>query len=214
VTDAKIFVDYREKGSGAMKQLIEQGLNIELKQLKVGDYVLSHQCGVEFKTVEDFVESLVDGRLLQQVRDMVQNFAKPLIIVEGSRDIYSVRNIHPNAIRGLLATITVSYGVPVLFTKNHQETAGMIAMIAKREQETQRSEFSLHAGRKPMSAREQQEYVVSALPGVGMGLAKQMLERFGSVEGVINATEEELKGVELIGDKKAKEIKRVVAGKY
>jgi len=78
MTGAKVQVDYREKGSAVMKELMELGVQLELKQLKVGDYVLSPQCGIEFKTSEDFVDSLIDGRLLQQVRDMVQNFSKPL----------------------------------------------------------------------------------------------------------------------------------------
>jgi Fanconi anemia group M protein len=137
-----------------------------------------------------------------------------LIIVEGEEDIYSQRNIHPNAIRGMLATIMISYGIPVIQTKNSKETAVLMAVIAKREQDPNSREFNPHGSKKPMTLREQQEYIVSALPGIGMALAKPLLERFGSVKEVVNANHTELKEVEKIGEVRAKEIQRVLTEKY
>ena len=58
--------------------------------------------------------------MLEQAKELKRNFERPLIIVEGE-NIYSVRNVHPNAIRGALSMIAVSYGIPVLFTKNAKE---------------------------------------------------------------------------------------------
>jgi len=213
IEKVKIIADYREKGSAVIKEIIDQA-ELELQQLKVGDYILSPQCCVEYKNMSDFVDSLVDGRLLQQVKDLKQNFPKPLIIVEGQQDMYTVRNIHPNAIRGLLATITVSYGVPLLQTKNSKDTAGLLLSVAKREQDKTAREFSLHSGKKPMSMKEQQEYIVSALPGVGMSLAKTLLKKFGSIKSVMNADMDSLKSVELIGDKKAGDIKELIDAHY
>ena len=69
----------------------------------------------------DFASSIIDGRLLEQIKQLKQNFEKPLVIVEGETDIFSARNIHPNAIRGMLATIAISYSIPVLFTKNPKD---------------------------------------------------------------------------------------------
>jgi len=212
--DIKISADYREKGSGVIKELIDLGVNIDLKQLEVADYICSSRCGIEFKTAPDFVDSLIDRRLLQQVRELKQNFEKPLIIIEGTQDIFSIRNVHPNAIRGLIATIAVSFGVPMLHTKNHKETASLILAIAKREQDEYGKEFSPHRVKKPLTIKEQQEYLISALPGVGPSLARPLLSKFGSVKNIINSTEDELKDVELIGDKKAKKIRDVVDESY
>jgi ERCC4-related helicase len=209
----KIFADYREKSSGVIKELIELGAELRLETLSVGDYLCSARCAIEFKTAEDFVDSLLDGRLLQQVKGLKQAYERPLIIVEGSRDLYSIRNVHPNAIRGILATITVSFGMPVLFTKNSQDTAALLALIARREQEEIGKEFSLHA-KKPTGTKEQQEYIVGALPGVGPSLAKPLLRKFGSVKDIVNASEDDLKSVDLIGDKKAKAIRDVLDARY
>jgi len=212
--EVKITADYREKGSSVMKELIDDNVDLKLEKLEVADYLCSPRCGVEYKTAEDFVDSLIDGRLLQQIRELKNNFPKPLVMVEGTQDIYSIRNVHPNAIRGLMATITVSYGVPILFTNNSKDTAAMLKLIAKREQDDTVKDFSMHGIRKPMSLKEQQEYIISALPGVGPSLAKQMLKKFGSVQKTIEASEDSLKDVELIGEKKAKSIRDVVESNY
>ena len=65
-----------------------------------------------------------------------------------------------------------------------------------------------------MTLKEQQEYIISALPGVGPALAKPLLKRFGSVKSVVTASEEELKEVEKIGEKKAKDIQSVLNEEY
>ena len=212
--ELKIFADVREKASGVIKELVDMGISISLQTLEVGDYLLSTRVGVEYKKVPDFVDSMVDGRLLEQIKSMKQNFERPIIIIEGDEDIYTQRKMHPNAIRGMLATITVSYGMPVVQTKNAKETAALMAVIAKREQDPEFREFNPHGSRKPMTLKEQQEYIVSSLPGVGPILAKPLLERFGTIKNFVNATDEELQSVEKIGEKKAKEIQRVLTEKY
>lgn len=210
----KIFVDHREKSSGIPKELLDLGIEVKCDTLEVGDYILSKRVGVEYKTVPDFVNSIIDGRLLAQLRKLKERFERPLIIVEGEENIYTQRNIHPNAIRGMIATITIGYGIPVIMTKNCKETAALLAIIAKREQEAEQSDFNPHANRKPISTTKLQEYITSALPGVGSGLAKPLLEKLGSVKNIMNATEDELTSVDKIGEKKAKEIRRVLDSSY
>lgn len=208
----KIFADYREKGNAVVKELVE--LNAELKMEKLdADYVLSSNVGVEFKTISDFVQSIIDGRMLEQAKSLKERFEKPLIIVEGDADIYSQRNIHPNAIRGMLATIAVSYGVPILYTKNFKDTAALLYVIAKREQEDSK-EFSMHPGKRTMGLKEMQEYVVSSLPGIGPLLAKELLKQFGCVRNIVNADASDLQKVEKIGKKIAKNIRKVLDSEY
>jgi ERCC4-related helicase len=212
--NTKVIVDHREKGNMVIKEMIELGIAIQLEKIDNADYLLSSRVGVEFKTSEDFVNSLIDGRLLEQMRTLKRDFERPLVVVEGEQDIYSVRNVHPNAIRGMLATISVSYGIPILFTKNAKETSCLLKIIAKREQEEEGSEFNLHGEKKDMGLREWQEYVIGALPGVGPTLAKPMLREFKSVSKIINASEDELQKVEKIGPVKAKRIKEVTDSEY
>ena len=210
----KIFADYREKGSGVIKELAENNMEVHLEKLEYADYVLSSRCGIEIKTVHDFVDSIIDGRLLHQIKDLKRSFERPVVVIEGSEDIYSVRNVHHNSILGMMATIAVSYGIPIIQTRNFRETASLLQMVARREQEETGKDFNLHADRKPSTLKEQQEYLVSSFPGINIGLAKPLLNHFKSVKNLINASEKELKEVEKIGPQKAKQIKDVVEGEY
>lgn len=208
-----VYADHREKANGCIKELIELGVKINLCQLEIGDFLLSPRVVVEFKTVKDFVDSIIDGRLLEQLKNL-NRYKKQLIIVEGAEDIYSQRNIHPNAIRGMIATITVDYSIPLVFTKNSKETASFMAVIAKREQiERDKTEFSMHSN-KPTDDKEIQEYIVSSLPGVGGALAKPLLEKFKTVRKIFNASEEALQKIDLIGEKKAKKIRDILDKEY
>ncbi|MBI5393091.1 DEAD/DEAH box helicase [Candidatus Woesearchaeota archaeon] len=205
----KLYVDYREKGNLIIKELLENNVEINLDRLESADYLLSKDVAIEFKTQEDFIDSLLDGRIFLQIKELKQNFQKPVLLVEGGNDLFSIRNVHPNAIRGLLATIAVSFSLPILFTKNHKESAAMILIIAKREQDLDKTDFSLHGSKKPMSIKELQEYIVSSFPGVGAGLAKPLLREFKTIKKIVNASEDELRKVELVGEKKAKKIKDI-----
>ncbi len=208
----EIFADYREKSSGVIKKLIDLGINIKLKKLDVGDYLLSENLCVEYKTIPDFVDSLIDKRIFSQIKNM-KKYKKQIIILEGNEDIYSQRKIHPNAIRGMIAAICIDYNIPIIYTKNSHESALFMAMAAKREQLKDQKDFTMHS-LKPLTLREQQEYIVSSFPGVGPVLSKPLLKKFKSIKNIVNASLEDLKKVDLIGEKKASKIKEVVESEY
>ncbi|MBI2664697.1 DEAD/DEAH box helicase [Candidatus Woesearchaeota archaeon] len=208
----RIFADHREKGP-IMRELSDMGIAVELKALPSGDYLCSSRVAVEVKAVEDFVNSIVDGRLLNQLRDLKRNFERPIVIIEGKQDIYSVRGVHPNAIRGMLATIAVDYGIPLLRTQDYAETAQLLLAVARREQEKKDDGIRLHSA-KPLTLKEQQEYIISALPGIESTIAKSLLKQFKSVHSIITASADELKSADMVGDKKAADIRRVVDGSY
>lgn len=207
-----IIADHREKTSHVLKQLLDQPVTLDLQQLEVGDYLLSDRVVVEYKTVGDFVDSIVDGRLLNQLRSL-RKYTRPLLVIEGDADIYSVRKVHPNAILGMLSAITVSYNIPLLFTKDSAETASLFVTIAKREFEQKRAEPQYHQS-KPLTDKETQEYIIASLPGVGSQLAKQLLKHFGSVKNIIDASIDDLKAVDKVGEKKAKAIYDILRKEY
>lgn len=210
----KIYADHREKGSGVIKKLVDLDVQLELEQLEFADYVLSSRVGVEFKTVEDFANSIIDGRLMDQLRDLKRNFERPIIIIEGIEDMYSVRNIHPNAIRGMISNIIVSYGVPIVQTKSPQETASLLFIIAKREQEHESKDFMPHSLKRVTDTKWLQEYIVSSFPGIGAILAKPLLKHFKSISAIVKAPVDELKKVEGIGKKKAEELRKIFDEEY
>jgi Fanconi anemia group M protein len=207
---ASVQADFREKSTGVVKELADLGVQPHLTSLSVGDYVLSGRVAIELKTIPDFVDSILDGRLLEQLRGLRQ-YEAPLLILQGQEDIFSVRNVHPNAIRGMLGAITTGYRIPILWTKNAKDTAALIAVLVRREQDEEKR--APHEA-KPKTERELQEHIVASLPGIGMTLAKPLLEHFGSVAAVFNATREDLTKVALIGPKKADAIRSLIEKPY
>ena len=207
----RIVADFREKGSPVLKQLLKKNTDLELKQLSVGDFVLSKDVCVEYKTYNDFVGSIVDNRLLIQLRSLTQ-YTKPLVIIEGEPD-HNQHSVDKTALFGMLAAITISYKIPVLQTRTPTETADLLLTIAKREQDDSKNTFTFHTT-KPFDDKTLMEYVVSSLPNIGGSLAKQLLEHFDTIESLVSATEDELKKIPLIGEKKAAEIRRILSTSY
>lgn len=209
----KVVVDHRESSSSVLREIYRLGLEVEMQQLEVGDYILSERVGIERKTVSDFLQSLIDGRLLEQAKNLAETFERPLLILEGE-GLYTTRDIHPNAIRGALACIAVDYRVSLLSTEDEKGTAKIITTIAEREQKEGREEIPVRKERKSLTLIELQRFVVEGLPGVSAVLAKRLLEHFGSVENVVSCSQEELKEVQGIGEEKAREIRRVLEAEY
>ncbi len=199
-----VVADHREKNNRIVKELIDLGISVKTEQLMSADYIVSGKVGVELKKVPDFVSSIIDRRLLDQMRDLKANFEKSVLIIEGEEDMYSIRKVHANAIRGMLASIALGFGVPILYTKNPKDTAALLAVMAKREQDTGRT-YSLHAG-KPVSEKEQQEFFISYIPNMGLVNARRLLENFGSVKGVVESSADDMVKLEGIGKKTAERL--------
>lgn len=211
--EMKIIVDHREASSKVVRELSRLDAEVEMQQLDVGDFILSERVGVERKTTSDFLSSMMEGRLFEQARNLSETFARPVLIIEGG-GLYSKREVHPNAIRGALASLAIDYCIPIISTRNEKMTAKLLTIIAQREQEGEEKEIPIRGGRKALTLPNQQKYIIEGLPGVSVVLAKRLLEHFRTVEQVMGATEEELQEVHGIGKEKAKAIRKVLSAKY
>jgi len=210
-----VFADHRERNCNVVPFLESMGCDVKRIQLEIGDYIISNTVAIERKSVQDFLASIMDGRLFSQLVFLADSYEKPLVIVEGrSHELFALSNMHKNALLGVLSSIALDYRVPLLFSENERETAEFIYVIAKRLQLGKNNEVSLRKGRPGLTLSEQQRYIVESLPLVGPKTAKRLLERFGSVKGVFNASERELEKLEKLGPKKAKKIIKLIDSKY
>jgi Fanconi anemia group M protein len=207
-----IVVDSRELSSTVPRELLEFGVVSKPKMLDIGDYVISDRVCIERKTAEDFVDSMVTGRLMDQMQRL-KTYIRPCLIIEGE-GLYSKRGVHPNAIRGALASIVVDFGIPTVFTRDEKDTAAIIAAMIKRELLEERREIQIRGDKRLSTPKEQQESIVAGLPNVNIVLAKRLLEEFETVRQIFNATQKELEKVQGIGKKTAEEIVSVLKEKY
>lgn len=207
-----ITVDDRESSSQVVEVLSELGARITLQRLEQGDYAIGDRILVERKTTVDFMNTLVNRNLFGQLTMLAAAAPRPVMIIEGS-DLFTIRDIHPNAIRGTMAAITVDMGIPVLFTKDAGETAHMLFVLARRAAD-QPQEGKLHPHKNYRSLKEQQEYLIASLPGVGLKHARLLLEHFGTVRDLINAEREDLISIHGIGEKTAEGIWELLRHPY
>lgn len=207
-----VFADTREGNSKVIRHLSEMEIDVKVQAMAVGDYQVSDEVVIERKTAKDFVDSIVDKRLFKQARSLMEEFKRPLIILEGD-DLYNGM-INPNAIRGSIASIALDFGISIIPTRNAQDTAAMIKRIAIREQSGEKIPIQIRTDKKPVNLWEQQLFIIESLPNIGPVNAKNLLEHFGTVANIINASESQLQEVEGIGKKTAANIRKVVDSKY
>jgi ERCC4-type nuclease len=207
-----VIVDSREFKSKVVVELSNLGILIEQQQLDVGDYVVSDRCGIERKEVDDFLQSLIDKRLFSQVKRLAQAYPRPLMILEGE-GLFTKRRMSVEAIMGALSSITVSFKLPIISTRDGKETAKFIAVLAKKEYQAGQP-VGTRGQKGYMSMKERQEFLVEGLPNVSVTIAKRLLAHFGTIEDIINATLDELCEVQGVGKHTAKEIREVLEATY
>jgi Fanconi anemia group M protein len=213
----EIVADQRELDATIARDLsTRKNVDVRLETLAVGDYVLSDRAVVERKSTADFVDSLLnegDRSIFEQIGDAARHYARPIVILEGD-GLYEQRNVHPNAIRGALASLAIDFGASVLRTTDGDDTADLLEVIARREQETEDREVSVHGEKGAKTLTEQQEYVVASIAEIGPVTARTLLADVGSVEAVMTASESDLTDVEGIGPVTAERITEVTRSAY
>ena len=207
----KIIADTREVFSG-IPAMLESMAELEVKQIPVGDYILSERVAVERKRAEDFLDSLIRKKIFEQVTRLRNAYEKPVLVIE-DEGLFS-RNIDRRAIYGAIASLLTDYDIPVIRTRDAEETSFILYAIAAREQFKKKREIALRGKKPNMSLKERQQFLVEGLPDVSSILAKRLLFHFRTVRNVMMAGMEELMEVEGIGKKKAMKITEVMDAEW
>lgn len=218
-----IIVDHQERRCKVPELLRALGATVVEEHLASADYVLSTRVGVERKTAFDFVTAIIQKRFYVQLERLRETFVRPLYLIEG-RQLYGLRDVHPNFIRGALARLAVDYSIPTVFTQGPEDTAELLMLIARREQQGAEQAVGpaaaltirdlVRGNRRPMELREQQLRVLLALPLIGPYRAGQLLSHFGTLEHLVAAAERDLIQVPGIGQETARKIKQVLTATF
>jgi len=209
----KIIVDHRESRSPVMRFLTQKDVIVEPQQLDVGDYIISSRIGIERKTVDDFLGSLIEGKLFVQMKNLRATYSRPLLLIEGE-GLLTKRNMSHNAIFGSIAAIIVDFGIPIVTTQTPQETADFLAVMAQREQKEGDRAVAIRGEKIGHTLSEQQQFLVEGLPNVSAVLAQRLLQHFGSIRALANATEEDLCKIPGIGKLIAADILKILNAEY
>ena len=192
----KIIVDHREKNSLVIAELISKSMEIDFQQLQIGDYIIGETV-VERKTLPDFISSMINKRMFSQLENLKQ-YDRSLLILEGYQDLdLSKTKLSENALRGLILSISLDYKIPVILTKNPEDTASFLYLMAKKK----KSEISLRA-KIQMTDNQRLRFIIEGFPSIGPIAAKKLLLKYKTIHSLINAPEEEIRS--LLGKKSDK----------
>ena len=126
--DLNVILDHRESSSTLSAYLRSMGMTVNFEYLDIGDISLHGDILIERKTARDLLTSIIDERLFKQCKKLHDSANSPLLLIE----LGEIGNsVHPNAVLGALAHVTLDLGIPVMMTKDTMESAYFISLIAK-----------------------------------------------------------------------------------
>lgn len=96
----EILIDDREKKSRinkAKEYFEKKGDTVKIDHLDIGDYIIDNQVVFEFKTIQDFVQSVKSRRVFNQAIDQTLNFKYHFVVIvstDRQRRAYFNKLIH------------------------------------------------------------------------------------------------------------------------
>jgi len=204
----RIVVDEREKKSGIPGILKGIGINLEIKTLPIGDYIVAPETVVERKTISDLVSSIFDGRLFDQCNRLKEHYKFPILLIEGNIDEIEELTENSLVFYGAISSIAIDFKIPVIHTPNASHTAKLLISMCSRK-DASKGPF-IKKIRKSNDIQKQQLSMLCSLPGVGEKTAIRMLEKFGTPLRVLSSSTTELSKVSGLGEARAKNIKKML----
>ena len=208
MNDLKITVDYRETASGITDLLKNNGALVEIAKLSYGDYIINDTITVERKTAKDFLISIIDGRLFNQLSNLKKFCNHPILLIEGN-PYETDHNFDRMAIKGALVSTQTIWYVPVVFSRTKEDSRDILLMIS-RQVGICIDVVPLRGGYRPKRLKSKQLYLLQGFPQVGPKLAKRLILHFKSVSKIMNASVQALTEVDGIGIISAEKIREVL----
>ena len=208
MNDSKITVDYRETASGLTDLLKNSDALVEITKLSYGDYIINDAITVERKTAKDFLISIIDGRLFNQLSNLKKFCNHPILLIEGN-PYETDHNFDRMAIKGAIVSTQTMWYVPVIFARTKEDSRDILLMIS-RQLGTCIDVVPLRGGYRPKRIKSKQLYLLQGFPQVGPKLAKRLILHFKSVSKVMNAPVQALTEVDGIGIISAQKIREVL----
>ncbi|MFX0115511.1 MAG: ERCC4 domain-containing protein [Candidatus Hodarchaeota archaeon] len=185
----EIIVDKREP-EVILNEFKRLGVVVLKKNLSVADYVVSERIAIERKTGADFVSSIIDGRLFEQLERLTSTYKAPMLILEDPETSFQREGMKPSSIYGAMAYIVRNLQLPIVPSIDSAGTALFIYRLAYREQIEDKSPIQIRRAPKGMKLREKQIFLIEGLERTGSKAAERLLNEFHSPMGVFRAIKE------------------------
>ena len=211
-----IIVDGREASSAAkiVKGLVERGVHVKTETLEKGDYILSDECAVERKTVNDFVYTLTRRYLFEQLFRLKDVYPRSLILLEGYLPIiYKFSNVQPAAIWGAMFNLAKN-GIAIVNTASQKETIDFLYVAARQEQIVEKRSPTVHAFKKCDTLTDSQVFFVASLPSIGREKAVAVLRSYQTPLNALINVDDWSKTVNGLGPVISNKVKEVLSAPF
>ncbi len=184
----KVIVDDRERKLMKFLDLNEESIEYECAHLDIADIVFSEDTAAERKEGNDFISSIKDNRLFEQLLRLKECYSNAILILEGLNDkVLNRTNMRLSSIYAILAKISYVMGIAVISTRNLEDTVILIERIAYREQIKKGETLFARSNPKGMSKEDRKIFIVEGLINCGPKKAKELIQVFGTPYNVFKA---------------------------
>jgi len=188
---------------------------IRRQRLESGDYLFDGDLLVERKTIPDFCHSIKDGRLFRQVKNLTRCKVPACLILEGKNRLFKETDFSPQAIQGILLSISLAFRLPILRTKNSQETVQVMLQCFKQLTKDRLEDIRFNPRissfkKKSNPLLAQRIHILEGFPGIGTDRAERLLKKFGNLHAVFTAEDEELLKVPGFGKKTVDRLREIL----
>tara|TARA_R110002050_G_scaffold11800_2_gene39329 strand:- start:3556 stop:4254 length:699 start_codon:yes stop_codon:yes gene_type:complete len=213
----KLIIDSREN-SELTERVIEkaQSLNVpfEKQWLEIGDYVFNDVC-FEAKSSFDFIQSIVNKRLWNQLDNMDRAYVNNLVIVYGSfedgfrKHLEHIKtSMNKTAQRvilrkkffGSMSKIILDTDCSIIWVRDALTAAELIAVVCKMQPHDREVYVPRIVKQKKISTTDLRVDVLSTIKGVSDKKAKLLIKKFGSIMEIGEASPSELSKIDGIGN--------------
>lgn len=186
--ELSIIVDNRERKLMSLLDKSYTHIKYEAKQLDIADVVISEDVAVERKEGFDLISSIMDNRLFEQLMRLKDTYANPLLILEGFNDtVLENTGMRLSSIYGAMSKIACSWRIPIIPTRNLDDTALLIERIAYREQAKEDTLLLSRKAPKEMNLDERRSFIIEGLVDIGPKKAKTLVEFYETPYQVFKA---------------------------
>lgn len=183
-----IIIDNREQKLKHLLDKRKDTITYDSEQLDIADIVISKDVAIERKEGFDFVSSIMDNRLFEQLMRLKDSYKYSILILEGLNDaVFENTGMKLSSIYGALAFVSYKLGISVIPTRNLEDTAIVIERIAYREQVKDGMPLLSRKAPKTLSKKERRSFIIEGLVDIGPKKAKALIEKFKTPYQVFKA---------------------------
>ncbi|MFX1592658.1 MAG: ERCC4 domain-containing protein [Promethearchaeota archaeon] len=183
-----VIIDNREQKLKTLLDKKKEIITYESKQLDIADIIISSEVAIERKEGFDFVSSIMDNRLFEQLLRLKDTYENPILILEGlNNEVFENTGMKISSIYGAISFISYKLGISVIPTRNIEDTVIVIERIAYREQIKDSTPIFSRKAPKQMSKRERRSFIIEGLVDIGPKKARALIEKFKNPYQVFKA---------------------------